>query len=341
MSVEEPSLESAANTPVPTEERGKSSFGKFVGRVDFGALRDYGIVISFVALFVVLSLASPHFLTQTNLLNILNQNAPVGLIACGGTLVLIGGGFDLSVGAIFALSGVIATEMATRIDTTPAMVLGILVGLACGVCNGAVTTIGRINPFIATLSTQIMIRGIALAITGGFLVIVEDPAFTSLGNGGIGSVKYSILLWVGFAFMCGFILQRTTFGRHVYAAGGNAEAARLSGVRVSGVRATTFAISGLSAGLAGVIVASRASTGQADAGIGLELSAIAAIVIGGTSIFGGAGAIWRTLLGVLLLALIGNGFNLLNVEAVYQQMFQGAIILTAVGIDAWARPARQ
>jgi ribose transport system permease protein len=325
---------------VHVDEGSERSLRHLLARIDFGALRDYGIVISFVALFIVLSFASPHFLTQTNLLNILNQNAPVGLIAVGGTLVLIAGGFDLSVGAIFALSGVIATEMATRVGTTEAILLGVLAGLACGVCNGALTTVGRINPFIATLSTQIMIRGVALAITGGFLIVVADPGFTSLGNGGLGEVKYAILVWLGFALACGFLLQWTSFGRHVYAAGGNPEAARLSGVRVSWVRATTFAISGLSAGLAGVIVASRSSTGQADAGIALELSAIAAIVIGGTSIFGGAGAIWRTILGVLLLALIGNGFNLLNVEAVYQQMFQGAIILAAVGIDAWARPAR-
>jgi ribose transport system permease protein len=325
----------------PTAEAFPQRVKRVATRVDFGALRDYGIVISFVGLFIVLAFASSAFFTQANLLNILSQNAPVGLIACGGTLVLIGGGFDLSVGAIFALSGVVATEMATRVDIPLAMVCGILIGVSCGICNGGLTTLGRINPFIATLSTQIMFRGLALAITGGLLVIVDAPEFASLGNNGLGSVKYSILLWLAFALLCGFLLQRTTFGRHVYAAGGNAEAARLSGVRVSLVRATTFAISGLSAGIAGVLVASRASTGQADAGIGLELTAIAAIVIGGTSIFGGAGAIWRTLLGVLLLALIGNGFNLLNVQAVYQQMFQGAIILVAVGIDAWARPARR
>jgi ribose transport system permease protein len=304
-------------------------------------LRDYGIVASFVALFVALTFSSDVFLSQANLLNVLDQSAVIGLMAVGGTLVFIAGGFDLSVGAIYAMSGVVAGLSAPHIGPELALLLGPLTGLGLGILNGMLVTVGRINPFIATLSSAIVIRGVALLMTGGYIVLVSDPAFTALGRGEVLDVKYSVLIWLGFALVCGFILAFTTFGRYIYASGGNPEAARLSGVRVGVVRAATFAISGLSAGIAGVIVASRVASGQADAGMGIEFAAIAAIVVGGTSILGGEGAIWRTMLGVLLLALIGNGFNLLNVDAVYQQIFHGTIILLAVGIDAWARKVRR
>jgi ribose transport system permease protein len=156
----------------------------------------------------------------------------------------------------------------------------------------------------------------------------------------VAGLHYSTLVWLGFALLCGFLLSRTIFGRYVYAIGGNHEAARLAGIRVDLVRASTFALSGLAGGIAGVILASQVATGQADANLGIEFSAIAAIVLGGTSILGGEGAIWRTVLGALLLQLIANGFNLLDVQPVYQQIFQGGILLTAVAVDAWARRSR-
>jgi ribose transport system permease protein len=306
-------------------------------RLRGSSLRDYGIVAAFVALFVTLSVASDPFLTPTNLMNVLEQWAAVGIIAAGGTLVIIAGGFDLSVGAAFALSGVVAAKVAEGGSVELGILAGIGAGLAMGVVNGLLATAGRINPFVATLATGIVFRGLATAVTGGFLISIADPSFASLGRDEALGVKYAVWIFVAFALLCGFLLRYTTFGRAVYAAGGNPEAARLSGIRVGVVRAATFAISGLAAGLAGVIVASRVATGQADAGIGLELQAIAAIVIGGTSIMGGVGAIWRTVLGVLLLAMIGNGFNLLAVDIVLQQVFTGLIILAAVAVDAWSR----
>lgn len=305
--------------------------------ITFGGARDYGIVISFVILFVVLAVWSDVFLTQRNLLNILDQWSAVGIIACAGTLVIIAGGFDLSVGAIAALSGVAAAKTANATSPELGLIAGVAVGLGLGFVNGALATAGRINPFIATLATSIIFRGAALAITGGLLILVEDESFDALGRGSFLTVKYSIWSFLGFFLLTAFLLGRTTFGRCVYASGGNAEAARLSGVRVGSVRAITFVISGFAAGLGGVIATSRVSTGQADAAAGIELEAIAAIVIGGTSILGGQGAIWRTVLGVLLLAMIGNGFNLLNVNPTYQRIFQGGIILAAVAVDAWSR----
>jgi ribose transport system permease protein len=301
--------------------------------------RDYGIVVVFVALFVVLSLASPVFFSRVNLLNILDQWSATLIIAVAGTLVLIAGGFDLSVGSIYAFSGVIAALTVGHIGAWGAILLGVAAGLGCGVVNGILATWGRINPFIATLATSIMIGGFALVLTDGNLISVLDNGhFTVLGRSDFETIKYSVWTLLAFTLLCGYLLSRTTYGRRVYASGGNPEAARLSGVRVNLVKASTFALSGTAAGIAGVIVASRVATGQADSGgLGIALDAVAGIVIGGTSILGGAGAIWRTVLGVLLLAMIGNGFNLLNVNSTYQRIFQGAIILFAVGVDAWSR----
>jgi len=302
-------------------------------------IRDYGIVIVFVALFVVLSLASPVFFSLVNLLNILDQWSATLIIAVAGTLVLIAGGFDLSVGSIYAFSGVIAALTVGHIGAWGAILLGVAAGLGCGVINGILATWGRINPFIATLATSIMIGGFALVLTSGNLIsVLGNGHFTVLGRSDFETIKYSVWTLLAFTLLCGYLLSRTTYGRRVYASGGNPEAARLSGVRVNLVKASTFALSGTAAGIAGVIVESRVATGQADSGgLGIALDAVAGIVIGGTSILGGAGAIWRTVLGVLLLAMIGNGFNLLNVNSTYQRIFQGAIILFAVGVDAWSR----
>jgi ribose transport system permease protein len=302
-------------------------------------LRDYGIVFSFIALFVTLSLSSNVFFTHQNLINILDQWSATTIIAVGGTLVFIAGGFDLSVGSIYAVSGVVAALSAPHVGTWGAVLLGFAAGLGCGIVNGVLATVGRINAFIATLATSIMIAGLALVLTHGNLITVLKPvSFTTLGRGKFAGVPYSVWTLLIFSVACAFLLARTTFGRMIYASGGNPEAARLSGIRVNLVRASMFAISGLSAGIAGVIVTSRVATGQADSGgLQIALDAVAGIVIGGTSIMGGAGAVWRTVLGVLMLAMIGNGFNLLNVESTYQRIFEGAIILFAVGVDAWSR----
>jgi ribose transport system permease protein len=303
--------------------------------------RDYTIAASFVALFVYLSFASSAFLTSQNLLNILDQNADVGIIACAGTLVVICGGFDLSTAATYALGGVVAAKLAQSIDPTAAMAFGVLCGLVAGIANGLVVTVGKVNAFIATLATGLVIRGIALLVTDGNIISVPDPSFSTLGRNELLGAKLSVWVFVGFAVITGLLLARTTIGRYWYAVGGNAEAARLSGLRVNGLRVATFAISGSAAALAGVIVASRVASAQADAGTGIELTAIAAIVLGGTSILGGQGAVWRTVIGVLILALIANGFDLLSLNPLYQEIVQGSLILLAVALDARTRGARQ
>lgn len=303
----------------------------------FAAVRDYGVLISLVVLFAVLSLTADNFLGTDNLLNVLDQATGIGIIATAGTLVIIAGGFDLSVGAIFAITGVLAAKLAIGTDPVVGLVAGVLIGGALGLGNGLVVAGARINPFISTLASSFMIRGAALAITSGALITVSDPTFYEPGTAQLAGINWSTWIFLVWAAIMGFLLSRTTFGRHIYACGGNEEAARLSGIRVGMVRSATFVISGLAAGLAGVLAASEVATGQADAGVGLELTAVAAIVVGGTSIWGGEGAVWRTMVGVLLLALISNGFNLLSIDSVYQQVVFGAIILLAAGIDARLR----
>jgi ribose transport system permease protein len=300
-------------------------------------LRDYGIVFTFLALFLTLSIASPAFLSTTNLLNIANQNSSIGIIAVGSTLVIIAGGFDLSVAAIFGLASVVAAQVANGVDPTVGLLAGVLAGGLLGLVNGAIVTAGRINAFIATLASGYVFRGVATLLTSGFLVSVTAHGFGTIGQYYLFGIHIPIWFFIGVIGVLSFLLGRTVFGRHVYAVGGNEQAARLSGVRVNRVRTATFVISGLCAGLAGVIAASQDMTGQPAGGTGFELTAIAAVVIGGTSIAGGQGAIWRSVLGVMLIALINNGFNLLNVDAFYQAVAQGLIILIAVGVDVWGR----
>jgi ribose transport system permease protein len=311
-------------------------------RLDIAAVRDYGVVVAFVALFITLSLASNYFFTWDNMKNLAFQTAPVGIIAAGGTLVFIAGGFDLSVGAISGFAGIMAAKIfvGTGIGLWGSLILGALVGLGFGVGNGLLITLGRVNAFIATLATAIIINGFAQVITQGNLVSVEATRFETLGLGTAWGINYPVFVWLAFALVCGFLLSRTIFGRYVYAAGGNAEAARLSGVRVNVVRATTFAISGLAAGIAGVILVSEVSTAQWNANTGIEFDAITAIVLGGTSLLGGEGAIWRSVLGAFFLQMIGNGFNLLGTTPQWQYVIKGMILAAAVSLDAWARRRR-
>jgi ribose transport system permease protein len=300
-------------------------------------LRDYGIVLAFVALFVALSLSTDTFLRTRNLLNILDQSAPVGIIACAVTICIIAGVFDLSTGSIFGVAAVVACKVANQVDPVVGIGVGILTGLVLGIVNGVLVHATRINSFIGTLATSIAFRGLAIITTGGMIVTVTNPTFGLLGRSDLLGAKYTVWVFGVFFLITAFLLARTTFGRAVYAAGGNAEAARLSGIRVGLVRGSCFALSGLAAGIAGVLSASRTSSAQADLGTGLELAAIAAAVVGGTSILGGEGAVWRGVLGVLTLATIGNGFDLLNIDTTYQMIVQGGLILIAVAADQLLR----
>jgi ribose transport system permease protein len=319
----------------PQTARGAPAAAPVTGRRGV-LLRDYSVALAVVALVIVLSMLSPAFLTKANLLNVLDQSVTLGIVACGATLVIIAGGFDLSAGAVFAISGVIAAYAALHVGVGVGILAGIAVGPLIGLGNGLLVATLSLNSFLATLASSLAIRGLAVAISGGFLLSVTDSGFGTLGKGSLLDVRYAVWILIAFAIVSIVLLHATKYGRYVFAIGGNAEAARLSGIPVDRVRIMTFAFSGLAASIAGVLATSRIATGQADVGAGLELTAIAAVVLGGTSILGGAGAIWRTIVGVMLLALINNGFNILNVEPSYQNIATGAIIVVAVALNTLA-----
>lgn len=304
-------------------------------------LRDYSVLLATLVLFIVLSITSSSFLTKTNLLNILDQQTSLGIIACAGTLVIIAGAFDLSVGAMYALGGVVAAQLANHLGVPVGIVLGILAGALLGGVNGVAVGVFRINPFIATLASAIIFGGLGLIVSNEALITVTKPSFQSFGSTEFLGVRLTTWIFIAFALAMGLLLQRTKFGRYVYACGGNEEAARLSGVRVGMVRMAVFVLSGVASTLAGALFAARVGVGDSSVGTALTLSAVAAIVVGGTSIWGGEGAIWRTIVGLFFLALIDNGFNLLGVDTKYQQVVQGTIILVAAGVDAYARRQRR
>jgi ribose transport system permease protein len=305
-------------------------------------LRQAGILIPFTILFVVLSLTSDAFLTKVNLLNILDQQSDTLIIAAAGTLVLVTGGIDLSVGATYIFAGVVAAQFAVHHDVVIAMLLGVATGLLIGAVNGFLATVLRINPLITTLAMAFIVTGCAARVTQGNLIILFDkPAFGRLAQTEWFTVRTSIWTMVVAVILIGLLLARTTAGRYMYAAGGNAEAARLAGVRVGAIRVLAFMLSGAAAGLAGVMGASRILSAQAGGDpTALAFTVLAGIVVGGTSILGGEGAVWRTVVGVLFIALIDNGYLLLGYDPLYEPIIVGVILLAAVGVDVWTRQRR-
>lgn len=297
-------------------------------------VRKFGVIILLVLLIVALNFASDAFLTTRNILNILNQNTPLAIVAMAGTLVIIAGGFDLSTGAMFAVASVSAAWIGFNIDPVLGLAAAPLIGLGLGLANGLIVTGLRVHSFLATLATSLVFGGLAVLITGGSLIsLTNNEVFSRLGRGRIGGVNYAILILIVVLLLLTFLATRTVVGRQIYAVGGNAAAATLSGVRVVRIQTLTFALSGLAAGAAGAISVSRVATGSALAGGSITLQAIAAIILGGTSIYGGVGAIWRSLAGVMLLALINNGFNILNANPFYKDLATGLIIVLAVALS--------
>ena len=303
-------------------------------------IRSAAIAIPFVGLFAVLALVSPPFLSAVNLTNILDQQSTFLIMAAAGTLVFVAGGIDLSIGAVFALAGVVAAQTTVTAGPVAGTVAGVVVGLVAGLANGIIVTTFRINALIATLAVSFVVSGITGLLTGGNLVVILDRTdFAALARTDIVGIRSSTWIMVAAVIVFAVLLARTAFGRYVYAVGGNPEAARLAGVPVRPVRVATFVMSGGAAGLAGVLLASRVLSAQASSGQDIAFTVLAGIVVGGTSIAGGEGAVWRTVVGVLFIALIGNGFNLLGLDPLYRQIALGGLILGAVGLDAPSVPA--
>ena len=300
--------------------------------INFG--RDYAVLILIILLMIVLSLASDAFLTPRNLLNILNQNAPLAIIACALTLVIIVGGFDLSTGAIFAVASVSSAYIAINFNPYIGLLLAPIIGIGLGYLNGIIITTFKVHSFLSTIATSLVFRGLAILITGGFLIPVRMKEFTWLGREKIFEVHVAVYVLIVFAILSTFILTKTTVGRYIFAIGGNEDASILSGIKVNLVKIFAFSFCGFAAGIAAAIQVSRISLGTSQAGVGMELQAIAAVILGGTSIYGGSGAVWRSIAGVMLLALINNGFNILNADPFYKDLTTGLVIIAAVALTS-------
>lgn len=304
--------------------------------------RQAGILVPFAVLFVALAIGSGPFLSSTNLLDIFDQQSTILIVAAASTLVLISGGVDLSVGAVYALSGLVAAKLTTHMDPYLAMGVAVLLGLAIGTVNGLLVTVGRINALISTLATSYAVSGFATIIGGGTVLIVSNSSFTKIGNASVGPVKLTTILALAVIAATWVLLSGGSYGRSLFAVGGNEEAARLSGIRTAQVKTVAYALSGAAAAFAGVLTASRVGSGAADQGTetALVFAVLAGVVIGGTSLLGGEGAVWRSCVGILFLALINNGFVLLSLNGVYEQIIEGLLIVLAVGSDSWRRARR-
>jgi inositol transport system permease protein len=292
---------------------------------------------------------SEAFLTWRNLLNIVRQISVVGLIAIGVTMVIITGGIDLSSGSVLALAAVVATSLAQRLDWADIkfqgldvpiivpVVAALAVGALCGLVNGSLIANFKIPPFIATLGMMTVARGFALIYSERPVSGLRDD-YNFIGQGYIPpgapfGIPVPIIILLVVAFAAHILLNNTRFGRHIYALGGNEQAARISGINIGRVKIGVYAIAGLLAGLAGLVLSSRIGSGQPGLGLGYELDAIASAVIGGTSLSGGIGTIWGTIVGALIIGVLNNGLDLLNVSAYWQTIVKGSIIVIAVIID--------
>lgn len=298
----------------------------------------FGVLLGLVVLIVVFSLLSPIFLSQGNITNILIQSSTNAIIAAGMTFVILSANIDLSVGSALALSSVLGTAFIA--DGGPIVVgVGIMLvaGALAGLFNGSIVGYLGFPAFIVTLATMWLFRGSAYVFTNGQAVTGLPRDFRVLATGEVAGIPYIVILMIVVYALSYFVLSRTTFGRQVYAVGDNKEAARLSGVNVKRVTAAVFVISGFMAALGGVVLSSRLFSGQPVAGITFELSAIAAVVIGGTSLFGGKGGILGTLVGAIFIATLINGLVILNVTSFWQQVIMGLVVLAAVGIDHYRK----
>jgi ribose transport system permease protein len=296
-------------------------------------LRDYGSLLGLLLIGAALSLLSDRFLTTSNLINVARQVSINAIVAAGMTIVIITGGIDLSVGSTIALAGCAALLVARLLGDVAGMTVGILAAAGVGLLNGALVAWGRVPPFITTLATMTVVRGAALVLTNGEPIVKTEGPYLWLGQASVGPIPVPILLMIATLFGAHWFLSRTRWGTYVYAVGGNAEAARLSGIGLAGMQILVYVLGGALAGLAGLVLAARLSSAQPNTGVGFELDAIAAVVLGGTSLMGGEGTIWGTTVGAFIIGVLNNGFNLMNVSPFYQLIAKGAVIVLAVLVD--------
>lgn len=319
---------------VAASERRRSRWSLLLAR--------YPWLITPLALLVMSAIAallSDHFLTVRNVTNILNQAAVLAIVSVGMTVVIISGGFDLSVGSVVSLAGCVGAAVMVRGSIAGGVLAGLGIGLLVGVMNGVVVSLLNVSPFIATLGAMVLVRGAALLFTGGVPIVNLPEAFTVIGTEGVFGIPIPVLITALVFVVFWVLLQFTPLGLKIYAVGGNREASRLSGVAVNRVTIAAYGICGALAGAAGLVLMARLRSGQPTAGEFYELTSIAAVVLGGASLTGGEGKVQRTVLGVLIIQVLSNSLNLLNVHSYWQRVLVGGIIIVAAAVDRFRRTA--
>lgn len=297
-------------------------------------LKTYGMIIAFFLVCAVLAALSPVFLTMNNVLNVIRQSSIIGIMAVGVTFVILSGGIDLSVGSVMAVSGMIAAgSMQNGAGIGAAILIALAVGIAAGLVNGLLVTVAGITPFVVTLGMMSIARGVTLLYSQGYPISGFTETFRFIGGGYIFGIPFPVIVFLGTVVIAWAVLTQTRLGRYTYAIGGNEETVKLSGINSSFFKTMVYVISGATAGISALILTSRLNSAGPTAGLTYELTVIASVVIGGTSLSGGRGTVWGSLIGALLIAVINNGMNLLGISPYFQELARGVIIILAVYID--------
>ncbi|MBN1038429.1 ribose ABC transporter permease [Clostridium botulinum] len=298
----------------------------------------YKSIIGLVLLCMIITFVTPSFLTISNITNVFTQVSTNAIIAVGMTFVILTGGIDLSVGSTLAISGALAASIIKSTGNVfLAVIVAALVGIAVGFVNGMLISKGKLQAFIVTLATMTIFRGLTLVFTNGTPISKLPETFVKIGNGKIAFMPIPVIITIVIAIVAIYLLNKTRFGRYLYALGGNEDSARLSGINTDKIKTLAYVISGFASAIAGVIITSRIASASPNAGTGFELDAIAAVVIGGTSLAGGEGKISGTIIGALIIGILNNGLNLMNVSPFYQSIVKGLVILMAVLLDKKSR----
>ena len=294
----------------------------------------YRSVLILLVICVFATILSPSFLSVTNLFNVFKQITVAGIVGCGMTFVILTGGIDLSVGSILGLSGVLASGvLASTGNTAVAVAVSLTVGIACGAVNGFFVSVCGIPPFISTLGMMTLLRGVILVYTKGSPIPIKSDAYKFFGKGSIAGIPVPVIILIIVFLLAHYILTQTSYGRSVYAGGGNREAARLSGIRVKTSEFLVYTLNGLMCGMAGLILTARLGSAQSTSGTGIEMDAIAAVILGGTSLSGGVGFVLPTVVGAMIMGIIDNILTLMNVNPHATNIVKGAVILIAVLVD--------
>lgn len=317
------------------EKKSDTNGSQFKDRA-ISLLSRYGMLLILFALVIVMSILAPTFLTSGNLINIVRQMSVVGIVAIGVTMIIITTGIDLASGSVIALVSVVVASMSHpgSFPLIVALLVGLSLGMLTGVISGTIISKGKIAPFIVTLGMMTVARGAALLYTNGRPIGNLSDSFKVIGQGSLFGVPIPIVIFLFIGLISYIMLNKTKFGKYVYAIGGNEQAARIAGVNVDKYKIMIYGFAGLLSAVGGIILTSRIASGQPTAGVMYELDAIAAAVIGGTSLAGGIGTIGGTIIGALIIGVMNNGLDLLNVSSYWQQILKGVIITVAVLIDS-------